>query len=298
VDECAREDAQVDRGGTAAQLEAIAWLHAALTERGLDHWLFGGWAVDLHLGRVTREHDDVDLAVWRSDLDEIEGLLLGAGWVRREGADADGYTAYTRGAVRLELAFLARDGSGVVHTPLQEGRGEWPTGSFGTDEGEVEGVRARVVGRASLEADKSLPRDDAVAAAKDRADVAALEGLDQLVLAGSGAVRWLDYCLAKPGAWPDEPWHGDVVAKVGPKIFAFLGAVDHPVSIGLKCGDRETADLWLERYPGSVTVMAYIGRHGWNTFALDGAIPDDELAELVDRSYDLVVAALPRSQRP
>ena len=35
--------------------------------------------------------------------------------------------------------------------------------------------------------------------------------------------RWLDYCLAKPGAWRDEPWEGDVVAKVGDKIFAFLG---------------------------------------------------------------------------
>ena len=36
--------------------------------------------------------------------------------------------------------------------------------------------------------------------------------------------QWLDYCLAKPGAWQDEPWEGDVVAKVGDKIFAFLGA--------------------------------------------------------------------------
>ncbi|MGH3203649.1 MAG: MmcQ/YjbR family DNA-binding protein [Streptosporangiaceae bacterium] len=34
----------------------------------------------------------------------------------------------------------------------------------------------------------------------------------------------LTYCLAKPGAWPDEPWDGDVVVKVGAKIFAFLGS--------------------------------------------------------------------------
>ena len=33
----------------------------------------------------------------------------------------------------------------------------------------------------------------------------------------------LEHCLAKPGAWQDEPWEGDVVVKVGPKIFAFLG---------------------------------------------------------------------------
>jgi len=23
-----------------------------------------------------------------------------------------------------------------------------------------------------------------------------------------------EYCLAKPGAWPDEPWAGDLVAKL------------------------------------------------------------------------------------
>jgi predicted DNA-binding protein (MmcQ/YjbR family) len=31
------------------------------------------------------------------------------------------------------------------------------------------------------------------------------------------------YCLAKPGAVPDTPWEEDLVAKVGGKIFAFLG---------------------------------------------------------------------------
>jgi len=43
------------------------------------------------------------------------------------------------------------------------------------------------------------------------------------------------YCLGKPGAWADEPWEGDTVAKVGSKIFAFLGSADTP-SVGLKCG--------------------------------------------------------------
>jgi predicted DNA-binding protein (MmcQ/YjbR family) len=115
--------------------------------------------------------------------------------------------------------------------------------------------------------------------------------------------RWLEYCLSKPGAWQDEPWEGDVVAKVGPvsggaKIFAFLGSAADSASLGLKCGNREAADLWLERYPGSVARMAYLGQHGWNTFRLDGSIADDELAELIDASYALVVAALPKSRRP
>ena len=106
------------------------------------------------------------------------------------------------------------------------------------------------------------------------------------------------YCLAKPGAWEDWPWEDHVVAKVGPgergKIFAFLGGT----GVGVKAArSREMADEWLQRYPGSASVMAYIGRSGWNDLAFAG-IPDDELLEAVDESYRLVVAGLPKRLRP
>jgi predicted DNA-binding protein (MmcQ/YjbR family) len=111
---------------------------------------------------------------------------------------------------------------------------------------------------------------------------------------------WLRYCLDKPGAWQDEPWDGDVVVKLGDKIFVFLGVIDDdgPRSIGLKCGDREAADVLLERYPDAASKMAYIGKHGWNTFRLDAGIPEDDLQDLIDTSYDLILAKLPRSRRP
>jgi predicted DNA-binding protein (MmcQ/YjbR family) len=105
----------------------------------------------------------------------------------------------------------------------------------------------------------------------------------------------LTYCLAKPGAWQDEPWEGDVVAKVGPKIFAFLGSD----SVGVKCGpNREIADEWLARYPDDAAVMAYIGRSGWNTLRVSASIPDDEIMEAVDASYEAVVSKLPKKDRP
>jgi len=108
----------------------------------------------------------------------------------------------------------------------------------------------------------------------------------------------LAYCLAKPGAWQDEPWDGDVVAKVGSKIFVFLGT-DEAAAIGLKCGAaREAANEWLARYPQDASVMAYIGRSGWNSLRIGGAIPDDEILEAIDASYDAVVAKLPRKERP
>lgn len=110
----------------------------------------------------------------------------------------------------------------------------------------------------------------------------------------------LDYCLAMPGAWPDNPWdHEHPVVKVGEgagaKIFAFLDAA----YVGVKAGpDRETADEWLHRYPDDASVMPYIGRSGWNNLAFAGAIDDDELMEAVDESYRLVVSKMPKKNRP
>jgi predicted DNA-binding protein (MmcQ/YjbR family) len=116
------------------------------------------------------------------------------------------------------------------------------------------------------------------------------------------------YCLAKPGAWSDEPWEGDSVAKVHDKIFAFLGsggpegasaAGSAAGSVGVKCAaTREEADEWLLRYPDDASVMAYIGRSGWNTLRVGSAIPDVEIREAVDVSYQLVVSRLPKRHRP
>ncbi len=104
------------------------------------------------------------------------------------------------------------------------------------------------------------------------------------------------HCQGKPGAWPDHPWgHELPVFKVHDKIFAFVGES----AVGLKAGlSREVADEWLQRYPSSARVMAYLGRSGWNDLDLAGDIPDDELVEAVDESYRFVVSRLPARHRP
>ncbi|MEI2775846.1 MAG: MmcQ/YjbR family DNA-binding protein [Tetrasphaera sp.] len=104
------------------------------------------------------------------------------------------------------------------------------------------------------------------------------------------------HALGKRGAYADEPWEGDHVAKVAGKIFAFgLGGE----SVGVKCGaNRAEADEWLHQYPKDVVVMPYIGRNGWNTLTIGGAIPDEEILDAVDLSYELVVSKLPKSKRP
>ena len=54
--------------------------------------------------------------------------------------------------------------------------------------------------------------------------------------------------------------------------------------------DEEAANEWLLRYPGDASVMPYIGRFGWNSLRTGGAIPDNELLEAVDASYQAVLS--------
>src|SRR3954452_4055924 len=160
------------------QLEALREVTELLCRDGIECWLFGGWAVDFHAGRITRSHDDLDVAVWDADAPALARLLAGARWRHVPDPHEDGSTCYVRDGVRLELAFLARADDGVIYTPLRDGRASWPDGTFGSAVAVLHGVRAPLVGAAALREDKSRPRDDPRAAAKDRADVATLAVLD------------------------------------------------------------------------------------------------------------------------
>ena len=78
----------------------------------------------------------------------------------------------------------------------------------------------------------------------------------------------------------------------------FLGSADS-TTVGVKCGaSRDEADEWLQRFPDDAAVMAYIGRSGWNSLSIGSGIPDDDIIEAVDASYDAVVSKLPKSRRP
>jgi hypothetical protein len=158
------------------QLAALERVARLLEAEAVDYWLFGGWAVDLYAGSITRPHDDVDIAIWLDDMPRIAMLLGSDGWRHAPAEDEDGGTGYERAGVRLELTYLVRNDDGEVFIPLRDGPARWDGGSFGDDERTLSGVRSRVITLASLRGMKSWQRGDAVDAAKDRADLDALPG--------------------------------------------------------------------------------------------------------------------------
>lgn len=113
---------------------------------------------------------------------------------------------------------------------------------------------------------------------------------------GTQRDRVVAACAAKPGSVEDYPFGDEpAVFKVAGRIFALVSLGATPGNVSLKC-DPDAADGLRARYR-AITAGYHLNKRHWNTVALDGSVPDEELLELIDHSYDLVVARLTRAQR-
>lgn len=105
-------------------------------------------------------------------------------------------------------------------------------------------------------------------------------------------------CLAFNGASEEFPFPRNAhvsVFKVGGKIFALSALGDTPLTVSLKC-DPELAIRLRAEHPAIVGGYHLNKRH-WNTVTLDGSVRDDLVLDMIEDSYDLIVAALPRMER-
>ncbi|MFD7662046.1 MmcQ/YjbR family DNA-binding protein [Streptomyces sp. NPDC059788] len=83
--------------------------------------------------------------------------------------------------------------------------------------------------------------------------------------------------------------------KVGGKIFALTSLDAEPLSVSLKC-DPELAERLRAAHPEIVPGYHLNKRH-WNTVSLAGALDDRLVLDMIEDSYDLIVARLPRAQQ-
>lgn len=103
-------------------------------------------------------------------------------------------------------------------------------------------------------------------------------------------------CSAKPDVSEDYPFGPDtLVFKVMGKLFALCGVDDNPLSVNLKC-EPELAELLRQKYDAVIPGYHMNKRH-WNTVILDGSISEQEVLELIDLSYALVVKGLKKAER-
>jgi predicted DNA-binding protein (MmcQ/YjbR family) len=103
-------------------------------------------------------------------------------------------------------------------------------------------------------------------------------------------------CADKRGAVETYPFGADTaVYKVGGKMFALIPRSAEPPRVSLKC-DPEWAEVLRNAY-AAVQPGYHLNKKHWNTIVLDGSIPDDELEELIEHSYALIVESLPHRVR-
>ncbi|WP_328396667.1 MmcQ/YjbR family DNA-binding protein [Nocardia sp. NBC_00416] len=106
----------------------------------------------------------------------------------------------------------------------------------------------------------------------------------------------LELCTGFPAAIEDYPF-GDGVAvfKVGGRMFALVGLDGARGTVNLKCDPALALELRARHR--SVRPGYHQNKRHWNTVELDGSLDDDELREMIDHSYDLVLRGLSKAVR-
>ena len=105
-------------------------------------------------------------------------------------------------------------------------------------------------------------------------------------------------CLEFPGAYEDFPFGPETsVFKVEKKLFAISPLGASPLTVSLKC-EPELAEELRGSYPEAVAPGYHLNKRHWNTVLCDGrALPDAMVRDMVEDSYDLIVAAMSRAVR-
>ncbi|XAS64443.1 MmcQ/YjbR family DNA-binding protein [Micrococcaceae bacterium Sec5.8] len=113
-------------------------------------------------------------------------------------------------------------------------------------------------------------------------------------------------CLGFPGAFEDFPFGPETsVFKVRAavsgggrheaKMFALSTLQETDFSVSLKC-EPALAEQLRAAHP-EIAGAWHLNKRHWNGVRLDGALPDSMVRDMVEDSYDLVVASLSRLQQ-
>lgn len=100
-----------------------------------------------------------------------------------------------------------------------------------------------------------------------------------------------EYILAKPGAKLDYPFGEEVaVYKIQGKMFALIAEKSDPLRLSLKCEPLLAVTL-REKYE-SVMPGYHLNKKHWNTLVLTGQLSNQEVFDLINHSYQLVLDGL------
>lgn len=102
--------------------------------------------------------------------------------------------------------------------------------------------------------------------------------------------------MSKTAATEGFPF-GDstLVFKVADKVFALLSLDANPTYINLKCKPEYAIEL-REQHE-AIKPGYHMNKQHWNSVYVDGSLNHELIHELIDHSYSLIVASLPKSKK-
>jgi hypothetical protein len=128
---------------TTIQLELLREIAETLDGAGIEWWLYGGWAMDFHAGRVTRDHADIEIFSWKRDAAAVRIALEAAGFAHPAGLYPDECQTFVKYGQEIGFWFLVRNEDGAIVTPGRWADWPWVQGSFDGEPLTLDGVSAR-----------------------------------------------------------------------------------------------------------------------------------------------------------
>ncbi|WP_299527311.1 MmcQ/YjbR family DNA-binding protein [uncultured Streptomyces sp.] len=103
-------------------------------------------------------------------------------------------------------------------------------------------------------------------------------------------------CLGLNASVEEFPFGPETsVFKVRGKMFALTALDARPLTVNLKCDPDDAVRLRAE-HPEVIVPGWHMNKRHWNTVTV-GSLPARTVRELIEDSYDLVVAGLPKAER-
>jgi Aminoglycoside-2''-adenylyltransferase len=166
---------------TEGQLRVIRKVTAVTRAAGISAWLFGGWGLDARIGRITRDHGDVEFWVERIHADRSKAVLVAAGATALTTQPPEEACEFTWDDVPFSTAYFDRRPDGSC-SQLMGRWSDWvfPRGSFGDEPVTLDGtpvLAMSVSGMLAMKEQFPHLRNGGPWRQKDIADIEVLRGL-------------------------------------------------------------------------------------------------------------------------
>ena len=158
---CSARQARFADERASTQLRTIHHVVRVLRAVGISAWLFGGWGLDARIGRITRDHNDIEFWADRTGSDRSKAILIEAGATARATQPSDEACEFTWDGVDFSTAYFDREPDGTFTVKGRWSDWVFPAGSFSHEPGVLDGIEVPAMSVAGMLAMKeqfpSLP---------------------------------------------------------------------------------------------------------------------------------------------